>query len=116
MLSKAGVVGVCLLSRGKSTGPSPPFSVPLLIPQRVLGNGKGWLEPGSREYLGWWSKQHCLLMGKGMGGAARSEKTLRWLLAPYVTSLGGRSLGKPKVSWSWGLERTHCALLTLQIK
>lgn len=74
MLSKAGVVGVSLLSKGKSTGPSPMFSVPLLIPKRVLGNGRGWLEPGSGDYLGLWSKQHCCLTGKGMGEAARSEK------------------------------------------
>lgn len=28
-------------------------------------------------------------------------------------SPGGRSLGKLEVSWSWGLERSHCVLLTL---
>ena len=67
MLSKAGVVEVPLLSRGKSTGPSSQSSVLFLVPQRVLGNGKAWVEPGIGDYLGWWSKQHCCLTGEGMG-------------------------------------------------
>lgn len=66
--------------------------------------------------LEWWSRQHCCLTGKGRGGDARSEKLFCWLLAPCATSPGEGSLEKPRVSCTWGLERSHSALVTLQIK
>lgn len=70
----------------------------------------------SGDYLNEWSRQHCCLTRKGRGGYARSDKPFCWLLAPCVTFPRGRNLGKPRVSCIWGLERSHSALVTLQIK
>jgi len=68
VLPEAGVVGASLLSRGRSTDPSSPLLFFPLIPQRMLGNGKGWLEPGSGKCLSR-SEQHCCLERKGNGGS-----------------------------------------------
>lgn len=80
------------------------------------GNGKGWLELRSGDYLNGRSRQCCCLTRKGRGGHARSEKPFCWLLAPCVTFPRGRNLRKPRVSCIWGLERSHSALVTLQMK
>lgn len=76
------------------------------------GNGKGWLELRSGDYLNEWSRQHCCLTGKGRGGDARSEKPFCWFLGPCHFRPREEALGSQEcpATGSWRGVTLHFSL------